>query len=80
DSRADVAILEDSASRCHRHSSLVDQFHDLKCREWEVSIHHIFREANHAADFMANLGHNLDLGTHVFQVPVNSLLYWLRHD
>ncbi|CAN1151682.1 hypothetical protein LINPERPRIM_LOCUS28504 [Linum perenne] len=29
---------------------------------------------------MANLGHNLDLGTHVFQVPVNSLLYWLRHD
>ncbi|CAN1127323.1 hypothetical protein LINPERPRIM_LOCUS29560, partial [Linum perenne] len=62
DSWAAVAILEDFASLCHRHSSLVDQFHDLKCREWEVSIHHIFREANHAADLWPILVRILTLG------------------
>ncbi|CAN1130924.1 Putative ribonuclease H protein At1g65750 [Linum perenne] len=49
-------------------------------RDWEVSIHHIFREANCAADYLANLGHTLDMGLHVFSFPDSSLLYWLRYD
>ncbi|CAN1845377.1 Putative ribonuclease H protein At1g65750, partial [Linum perenne] len=80
DSRAAVAILQNSASRFHRHSSLVEQYHDLRRREWEVSIHHIFREPNNAADFLDNYGHQLVVGLHVFSAPVESLLYWLRHD
>ncbi|CAN1141513.1 hypothetical protein LINPERPRIM_LOCUS25540, partial [Linum perenne] len=46
----------------------------------EVSIHHIYCEANNAADYLANLGHQLELWTHVFPVPNNSLMYWLRFD
>ncbi|CAN1174311.1 hypothetical protein LINPERPRIM_LOCUS9819, partial [Linum perenne] len=36
---------------------------------WEVSIHHIYREANSAADYLANLGHSLYFGTHVLDAP-----------
>ncbi|CAN1120182.1 Putative ribonuclease H protein At1g65750 [Linum perenne] len=49
-------------------------------RDWEVTINHIYREANFAADYMANLGHELDFGIHVFMVPDTKLLYWLRYD
>ncbi|CAN1123631.1 Putative ribonuclease H protein At1g65750 [Linum perenne] len=38
------------------------------------------REANYAADYLANLGHSVDLGTHICQSPDNTLLYWLRYD
>ncbi|CAN1124095.1 Putative ribonuclease H protein At1g65750 [Linum perenne] len=37
-------------------------------RDWEVKIQHIYREANYAADYLANLGHSFELGTHVFSV------------
>ncbi|CAN1175637.1 Putative ribonuclease H protein At1g65750 [Linum perenne] len=80
DSRAAVNILSCVENRLNRHTSLVQQFQELKLRDWVVQIHHIYREANFAADYMANLGHSFDLGTHVFQVPDSSLLYWLRYD
>ncbi|CAN1146438.1 Putative ribonuclease H protein At1g65750, partial [Linum perenne] len=80
DSRAAVAILQNESETTHRHASLVAQFVSLKNRDWEVSINHIFREANFAADYLANFGHNLDLGTHVFLYPDTALLYWLRYD
>ncbi|CAN1241518.1 hypothetical protein LINPERPRIM_LOCUS5006 [Linum perenne] len=80
DSRAAVAILEDTDLRCHRHSSLVDPFCVLKSQDWKVSIHHIYREDNNANDYLVNFGHHLELETHVFPFPDNSLLYWLRFD
>ncbi|CAN1299864.1 hypothetical protein LINPERPRIM_LOCUS24351, partial [Linum perenne] len=45
-----------------------------------TSIVHIYREANYAADYLANLGHTLDLGIHVFDAPDTTLLYWLNFD
>ncbi|CAN1808121.1 Putative ribonuclease H protein At1g65750, partial [Linum perenne] len=80
DSQAAVSLLCSTEGREHRHSSLVDQFSELRSRDWEVTIHHIYREANCAADYLANLGHSVDLGTHVCQFPDNTLLYWLRYD
>ncbi|CAN1325899.1 Putative ribonuclease H protein At1g65750, partial [Linum perenne] len=80
DSRAAVAILEKDDLHGHRHSALVEQFRALKGRAWDVSIKHIYREANNAADYLANFGHHLDLGFHVFSSPVSPLLYWLRYD
>ncbi|CAN1133467.1 hypothetical protein LINPERPRIM_LOCUS16666, partial [Linum perenne] len=35
-------------------------------RDWEVTIQHIYRKANNAADYLANLGHEFDIGTHDF--------------
>ncbi|CAN1134502.1 Putative ribonuclease H protein At1g65750 [Linum perenne] len=56
------------------------QFSELSSRAWQVSIHHIYREANCAADHLANFGHSLDLGCHFFNYPDVSLQYWLRFD
>ncbi|CAN1766118.1 Putative ribonuclease H protein At1g65750 [Linum perenne] len=80
DSRAAVDILSCTGARLNRHTSLVQQFHDMKARDWEIQIHHIYREANFAADYLANLGHSFELGTVVHQSPDSSLLYWLRYD
>ncbi|CAN1254622.1 Putative ribonuclease H protein At1g65750 [Linum perenne] len=63
-----------------RHASLLQQFSELLSREWCVSVHHIFREANFAADYLANLGQSLPLGVHVLDVPDFSLADWLRFD
>ncbi|CAN1778662.1 Putative ribonuclease H protein At1g65750 [Linum perenne] len=54
---------------------------ELKSRQWDISVEHIYREANFAADYLANSGHELDLGTAIiFSFPCNSLLKWLRYD
>ncbi|CAN1766325.1 Putative ribonuclease H protein At1g65750, partial [Linum perenne] len=80
DSRAAVALLTAEDDRLHRHASLVQLFHELRMRDWDVKIHHIYREANYAADYMANLGQSFDFGVHVSNSPYNYLLYWLRYD
>ncbi|CAN1852510.1 Putative ribonuclease H protein At1g65750 [Linum perenne] len=80
DSKAAVAMLSQPYNGNNQHASLIAQFYDLSSRDWQVSIHHIYREANYAADHLANLGHSLDLGIHVFEFPVVSLQYWLRFD
>ncbi|CAN1776257.1 Putative ribonuclease H protein At1g65750 [Linum perenne] len=80
DSQAAVLLLTSNDNRPHRHMSLVEQFLDWRNRDWEVTIQHVYREANNAADYLANLGHSLVLGSHVFQSPDNTLLYWLRYD
>ncbi|CAN1121685.1 Putative ribonuclease H protein At1g65750, partial [Linum perenne] len=80
DSKAAVEMLSDRSFQNNQHASLIEQFSDLCSREWQVSIHHIYREANFAADFLANLGHNFDFGFHVFDVLDVALQYWLRFD
>ncbi|CAN1136796.1 Putative ribonuclease H protein At1g65750 [Linum perenne] len=80
DSKAAVALLSKPINGNNQHASLIEQFSEISSRDWQVSIHNIYREANCAADHLANLGHSLDLGIHVFKSPVVSLQYWLRFD
>ncbi|CAN1174668.1 Putative ribonuclease H protein At1g65750, partial [Linum perenne] len=56
------------------------QFSELYSREWCVSVQHIYREANFAADYLANLGQSLQLGVHVLDYPDPVLADWLRFD
>ncbi|CAN1333318.1 hypothetical protein LINPERPRIM_LOCUS36011, partial [Linum perenne] len=53
---------------------------ELSSRNWCISIQHIYCESNFAADYLANLGHSLDLGIHFFDSPDVALQYWLRFD
>ncbi|CAN1171511.1 Putative ribonuclease H protein At1g65750, partial [Linum perenne] len=80
DLTAAVAMLQASGSPTHRHAALVAEFQAIRARQWDVSIAHIFREANCCADFLANLGHSLWFGFHVFDYPVSLLSDWLRYD
>ncbi|KAH9751258.1 putative ribonuclease H protein [Citrus sinensis] len=45
-----------------------------------VSIHHVYREANFAADFMASHALTLPLGLHYFTTPPQGVKTWLRND
>ncbi|CAN1129383.1 Putative ribonuclease H protein At1g65750 [Linum perenne] len=86
--RRNKSIFEDNAmsveeitNQCsHQHSNLIRRFQELKSRQWDVTIEHIYREANFAADYLANSGHELELGTFVFPFPCNGLREWLRYD
>ncbi|CAN0826660.1 Putative ribonuclease H protein At1g65750 [Linum grandiflorum] len=49
-------------------------------RDWEVTLHHIYREANYAADYLANLGHSFIFGFHIVNLPNGGLSHWLCYD
>ncbi|KAL9417260.1 hypothetical protein AB3S75_040274 [Citrus x aurantiifolia] len=49
--------------------SVVVAIRELISRNWQVVITHIYREANSAADFMANMAHTYPQGLHLFSSP-----------
>ncbi|CAN1745399.1 Putative ribonuclease H protein At1g65750 [Linum perenne] len=79
DSKAAVTILQKEDTN-HQHAILVSEFIELKSRSWEVTINHVFREANCSADYLANLGHTFCLGLHLLLQPDSVLAHWLRFD
>ncbi|CAN1856235.1 Putative ribonuclease H protein At1g65750, partial [Linum perenne] len=52
----------------------------LLSKNWEVTLNHIFREGNKAADFLAGVGHNLPPGFHLFPISDCNLGYFVRRD
>ncbi|CAN1841739.1 Putative ribonuclease H protein At1g65750 [Linum perenne] len=69
DSRAAVSILQKGVGERHQHAALVAEFHELSLREWELSLSHVYREANCAADYLANFGHSFSVGMYLFHSP-----------
>ncbi|KAL9419174.1 hypothetical protein AB3S75_037017 [Citrus x aurantiifolia] len=49
--------------------ALVGAIREIISRNWQVVITHIYREANSAADFMANTAHSYPQGLHLFSSP-----------
>ncbi|CAN1792333.1 Putative ribonuclease H protein At1g65750 [Linum perenne] len=72
-------ILADDAPLRH-HASEVLAIRELLQRNWKTEIHHIYREANGAADFLASKGYSLGLGVHSFRTSDCNLGYFLRKD
>ena len=46
--------------------TLVVAIRELLSKNWHVSITHIYREANSAADFMTNMTYSVSFGLHLF--------------
>ncbi|CAN0908256.1 Putative ribonuclease H protein At1g65750 [Linum grandiflorum] len=80
DPRADIAIFTKDSELDHQHAALVLQFKEFCSYQWEVHIFHIYRETNNAADYLANLGHSLSYGMHLFDSPDRGLSHWLYYD
>ncbi|CAN0917037.1 Putative ribonuclease H protein At1g65750 [Linum grandiflorum] len=80
DSIAAIAILAKDFELEHQHAALVLQFKELCSRHWEVHLSHSYREANYAADYLANLGHSFLYGMHIFDSPDRDLSHWLHYD
>ncbi|CAN1162506.1 Putative ribonuclease H protein At1g65750 [Linum perenne] len=53
---------------------------DWMGKDWELHVRHVYREANKAADYLANLGHSLDRGCHSVPLTDCNLAYFIRHD
>ena len=49
--------------------ALVVAIRDFLSKIWQMSISHIYREANSAADFMTNMTHLVPHGLHLFSNP-----------
>ncbi|CAN0911506.1 hypothetical protein LINGRAHAP2_LOCUS26905 [Linum grandiflorum] len=64
-----ISILAKDSELGHQHAALVLQFKELCSRQWKVTISPIYREANFAADHLANLGHSLRYEMHLFDSP-----------
>ncbi|EEF37587.1 conserved hypothetical protein [Ricinus communis] len=59
-------ILLKSSSPTMKYMAL---FKEAQVSDWVAKISHVYREANWWADKLANIGHDLPLGCHVFEVP-----------
>ncbi|CAN1290315.1 hypothetical protein LINPERPRIM_LOCUS20638, partial [Linum perenne] len=75
-----VRLLTESPYRSHQHSNLVDIFQEFQTRDWEITLHHIYREANNVAYFLSNSGLEFELGISVFTYPWNTLIEWISYD
>ncbi|CAN1320474.1 Putative ribonuclease H protein At1g65750 [Linum perenne] len=49
----------------HAHAATISTAIELLRRNWEVQIIHVYKESNHVADFLANVGHSFPLGFHL---------------
>ncbi|GLT95117.1 hypothetical protein SLE2022_128190 [Rubroshorea leprosula] len=80
DSLSAVQVIEGSKEQDRLAAVLVDDIRRLKGGFIAFSIQHTLREGNRAADFMAEIGHNLPTGTTVFDSPPPGLITFLEEN
>lgn len=56
DSLNTLRLVNDAQVRFHVHGNEVELVRSFLHRDWEVALHHVYREANQCADFFAKLG------------------------
>ncbi|CAN0915128.1 hypothetical protein LINGRAHAP2_LOCUS28953 [Linum grandiflorum] len=52
----------------------------ILAKDSELDHHHIYRDANNAADYLANLGHSFSYGLHLFDLLDRGMSHWLQYD
>ncbi|CAN1168442.1 Putative ribonuclease H protein At1g65750 [Linum perenne] len=80
DSTAAIKIFGKKEDTQHQHAAEACQFQELQARNWEIRLQHTYREANKAADHLANRGHSLPLGDHSVPTSDPELGFILRYD
>ncbi|CAN0877999.1 hypothetical protein LINGRAHAP2_LOCUS12221 [Linum grandiflorum] len=56
--------MQQSGNISHNHQTEVLAFRKLRYQDWELTLHHSYREANRTADFLTDLGRSLPHGFH----------------
>lgn len=59
---------------------LILSIQEMLKRDWNVNLKHIYREANFAADALANYAHSFPLGLYIFSSPPAVINPFVRHD
>ncbi|CAN1127814.1 Putative ribonuclease H protein At1g65750 [Linum perenne] len=75
DSQCAVQLLQGEGLEDHAHAATIMTSTELFRRNWEVQIIHVYIESNHAADFLANVGHSCSLGFHPIEQSDPNLYY-----
>ncbi|CAN1805793.1 hypothetical protein LINPERHAP1_LOCUS27658 [Linum perenne] len=75
-----VKLLSTTTYLDHQHTTIVCQYRRLLERNWKVTLKHIYREANHFADVLANKGHGIDLGTHTVKCTDSIIKHYEQYD
>ncbi|BFG19075.1 hypothetical protein CerSpe_053490 [Prunus speciosa] len=47
---------------------------------WDCRIFHVFREVKFAADSLAKMGHEMEMGIHFFVLPPGGIIGILQED
>ncbi|CAN1144589.1 Putative ribonuclease H protein At1g65750 [Linum perenne] len=68
DSRAAIALIQQTGEPSHQHALEVLACQELCRRSWVVKIQHTYREGNKVADFLANRGHEFPFGVFLFPI------------
>ncbi|CAN0929350.1 Putative ribonuclease H protein At1g65750, partial [Linum grandiflorum] len=64
DSICATQLLRGTGNEDHQHAALLGRFRELRDRDWQLKIVHIYREANSATDYLAHMGHSATYGIH----------------
>ncbi|KAL0786525.1 hypothetical protein Bca101_002771 [Brassica carinata] len=74
DSESVVGFLRTWINDSHPLSFQVRLCYGFISRDWIVKISHVYREANHLADGLANYAFSLSFGLHVFEFVPDSVV------
>ncbi|PNY05004.1 ethylene responsive transcription factor 1b [Trifolium pratense] len=66
DSVAVVQVIKSARIQSSQGSALARQIWRMMAMNWEVEVHHTYREANRCADALANMGCNLGYDITIF--------------
>ncbi|CAN1140620.1 hypothetical protein LINPERPRIM_LOCUS24954 [Linum perenne] len=53
---------------------------NLFLRDWIVSLSHVYREVNHAADYLADIGHGFPPGVYLISITDCNFRYFVCRD
>ena len=79
DSAAALSLIYKDVDIKHRYALVICKVQQLISRNWDVHMVKIFREANHAVDCLASVGHSIQMGV-CFYFDPPSCLKSISHD
>ena len=80
DSQCVVQMLNNLEEMTNEYSPLVSSIKELIHRNWHISVNHVYREANFAADSIVNYASDLPIGLHNLSSPPACVIPFLLHD
>ena len=80
DSSVAVALINKDIDSKHPYGTVIARIKELLLRNRQVNLQLIYRESNRAADWLADLGHSLNLGVCFYFTSPSGLSVILRND
>ena len=73
-------LVSNLVAHTYEYDPLLQAIKDLIKQDWHITVRRVYREANHATDFLANYALSTPLGFRIFHNPPLSLASITTHD